>query len=229
MKARMKAIWAAGAAALLAGCFSVSRTEMPRVEFGKVPVERDVKVNVSGFAATITEYIPVYGYETAYVGGGRRRGGGFYQTVRTEAHLPQVRPNEAFLQRAQAIFEENGFLLRAATAPEWSVEVTFSGPYSGTNERTKQFCWMLGTLFTTEYAVQTWDAKLRVYDMKTGRVALAKEFSQKFEDYAFSPLPLIGLTGYEENTYNYMQSWCLTALTDRACAEATAFLAKAVK
>jgi len=51
------------------------------------------------------------------------------------------------------------------------------------------------------------------------------DYGQKFEDVVWSPIFFIGLAGYTENTYNFMQCWCLSALTDQVCADATSFLA----
>ena len=65
----------------------------------RAPEGRDVKVALSGFSAILTEYIPVYGYETVYVDRGwhghgpRRRGGwygGHYETATTETLIPQI-------------------------------------------------------------------------------------------------------------------------------------------
>lgn len=220
--------------AAVAGCFTLRQTETPAVRMTRAPEGRDVKVAVSGFKATLTEYIPVYGYSTVYVdrgygrfGGPRGRRywyGGHYETAATETLIPQTRANEAFLLRAQAALEENGFLLRAAPA-QYTVNVTFGGPFVSSSETAKEWTWMLCSLLTTEYSVQTWTAKLKIYDNATGRIAFARDYVQKYEDLAFSPLFFIGLSAYEENTYNYMQSWCLTALTDAATADATAYLA----
>lgn len=218
---------------MLAGCFTISQTEMPVTQMTRVPEGRDVKVALSGFAALLTEYIPVYGYETVYVDRGwhgrrGRRGGwygGHFETATTETLIPQTRANEAFRLRAQSILEENGFLLRAAPS-DYTVDVTFTGPFVSSSETAAEWAWMLCSILTTEYSVQTWTAKLKVYDNKTGRVIFHEDYSQKYEDLVFSPLFFIGLSGYTENTYNYMQNWCLTALTDRAMASATAFLAQ---
>ena len=218
---------------LLAGCFTISQTEMPVSQMTRAPEGRDVKVALSGFAALLTEYIPVYGYETVYVDRGwhdrrGRRGGwygGHFETATTETLIPQTRANEAFRVRAQSILEENGFLLRA-TPSDYTVDVTFSGPFVSSSETAAEWAWMLCSILTTEYSVQTWTAKLKVYDNKTGRVIFHEDYSQKYEDLVFSPIFFIGLSGYTENTYNYMQNWCLTALTDRAMASATAFLAQ---
>jgi hypothetical protein len=220
---------------LLAGCFTISQTEMPVSQMTRAPEGRDVKVALSGFAALLTEYIPVYGYETVYVDHGwygrrgryGRRGwyGGHFETATTETFIPQTRANDAFRLRAQATLEENGFLLRAAPA-DYTVDVTFSGPFVSSSETAAEWAWMLCSVLTTEYSVQTWTAKLKIYDSRSGHVLFHEDYSQTYEDLVFSPLFFIGLAGYTENTYGYMQNWCLTALTDRAMAAATAFLAQ---
>lgn len=223
-------------ALLLAGCFTLKQTEMPQVQTSRAPEGRDVKVAAAGFAATITEYIPVYGHQTVYVDHGpyygrrgrRYWGGGHYETMTSETLIPQARASEAFIQRAQTLLEDAGYLVRAPQ-PDYTVEVTFGGPFIRDDERALEFAWMLCSVLSAEYATQTWTAKLRVYDAKSGRVLLTKDYSQKYEDCVWSPLFFIGLAGCTENTYNYMQSWCLTALTDRTVADATAFLAQAAQ
>ena len=229
----MRKTTAIASALLLAGCFTISQTEMPVSQMTRAPEGRDIKVSLSGFAAILTEYIPVYGYETVYVDRGwhrgpRRRGGwygGHYETATTETLIPQTRANEAYRMRAQAALEENGFLLRSSPA-DYTVDVTFEGPFVSSSETAAEFAWMFCSLLTTEYSVQNWTAKLKIYDSKTGRVLFHEDYSQKYEDLVFSPLFFVGLSGYTENTFTYMQNWCLTALTDRAMASATAFLAQ---
>ena len=95
-------------ALLLAGCFTIRQTEMPVSQMTRAPEGRDVKVALSGFAAVLTEYIPVYGYETVYVDHGwrgrrGRRGGwygGHFETATSETLIPQTRANGTFRQRA---------------------------------------------------------------------------------------------------------------------------------
>ena len=217
--------------ALLAGCFTLKQTEMPQVEVSRAPQGRDVKVAVSGYAATITDYVSVYGSQTMYVDHGygygphgRIYGGGHYETVTSETRVPQVHATDIFINRAQHMFEDAGFLLRAPQ-PDYTVEVQFGGPFVKDDERAVEMAWLLCSILSCEYATQTWTAKLRVYDAKTGRVVFTRDYSQKYEDCAWSPLFFIGLAGRTENGFNYMQSWCLTALTDRTVAEASAFLA----
>lgn len=113
---------------LLAGCFTLKQTEMPQVQMARAPEGRDVKVAVAGFAATVTDYIPVFGTQTVYVDhgpyvgrhGGRVWGGGHYETVTSETLVPQTRASEAFLRRAQTLLEDAGYLCaRRSRTTRW--------------------------------------------------------------------------------------------------------------
>ena len=220
----------------LAGCFTLKQTEMPAVQVSRAPEGRDVKVAVAGYAATVTDYVSVYGSQTMYVDHGAYMtphghvygAGGHYETVTSETRIPQVHQTDTFIRRAQNMLEDAGFLVRAP-APDYTVEVVFGGPFVKDDERALEFVWMLCSVLSCEYATQTWTAKLRIYDTKTGRVAFSRDYSQKYEDCAWSPIFFVGLAGRTENSFNFMQSWCLTALTDRTVSEASAFLARNVK
>ncbi len=222
----------AGACSLmLCGCFTLHETEPVQVQLSNAPKDSDIKIALSGFEATITDYIPIYGYQTYYVEGGPvwgrhgRRGWypGHYETATTETLIPKITKTEMFLQRAKNELEDHGFLLRVAPT-DYNVQVDFAGPFITDDEKSVEWAWMLCSVLSAEYSVQTWTAKLRIYDNKTGRVVFTRDYSQKYENVVWSPLFFIGLAGYTRNTFNYMQSWCLTALTDRAMADATAFL-----
>ena len=227
-------VFACACALALSGCFTWHETAPVQVQMSQAPKDRETKLALSGFAATITEYVPVYGYQSYYVDGGPvwgrhgRRGWypGHYETARTETLIPKIEKTEVFLRRAQNILEDNGFLLRAVPA-DYNVDVTFEGPFVSDYELSVEYAWMFCSVLSAEYSVQNWTAKLRIYDNKTGRVVFAREYAQKYDNVAWSPLFFIGLAGYTRNTYNYMQSWCLTALTDRTMADATAFLSSA--
>ncbi len=231
----MKKLFLLAPLALLTGCFTLHRTPVPEVQLSRAPEGRDVKVSVAGFAATVTTYIPIYSHQTVYVDHGpyyygprARHGwiGGHYETMTAETRVPQVQATDAYLRRAQSLMEDAGFLLRAPEA-DYTVEVTFDGPFVRSDERAVEFAWMFLSVLSAEYVTQTWTAKLRIHDAKSGRVVLSQDYAQKFEDCVWSPLLFIGLAGYEENSPNYVQNWCLGVLTDRAVADATAYLSKA--
>ena len=231
---KVQLMFACACACALGGCFTWHETAPVQVQMSQAPKGGEIKVALSGFAATITEYIPVYGYQTYYVHDGPvwgRHGrrywyGGHYETGTSETLIPKVEKTEVFLRRAQNQLEDSGFLLRATPA-DYNVDVTFGGPFITDDERSLEYVWMFCSVLSAEYAVQNWTAKLRIYDNKTGRVVFTRDYAQKYDNVVWSPLFFIGLAGYTRNTYNYMQSWCLTALTDRAMADATAFLSSA--
>ena len=89
----MKRLMAAAAiAASCAGCFTLHESEYPRTENASAG-GKDIKVQLSGFEASVTTYTAVYGYETVYTHGGYhryRRGGGYWwpTTVATETYVP---------------------------------------------------------------------------------------------------------------------------------------------
>ena len=85
------------------------------------------------------------------------------------------------------------------------------------------------SILSADYSVQTWTAKVKGYDNKTGKLVFHRDYSQRYEVAVWGPLPLLSPAGASKNTAKAMQSWCLTALTDRTTADVTAFLAGAVK
>ena len=125
---KVQMMFACACTLAMCGCFTWHETEPVQVQMSAAPKGKDITIALSGFAATITEYIPVYGYETVYVDRGvygrrgRRRGGwygGHYETATTETLIPQTRANEAYRLRAQATLEENGFrnaVIKSVTA-----------------------------------------------------------------------------------------------------------------
>ena len=84
--------------------------------------------------------------------------------------------------------------------------------------------WMIGTLFFCDYEAVAWTAQLRVRDNHTGRLVLSHDYVQRYETKVFGLIPLFGIAACQESSFDYMQSWCLSALTDRAVADVTAFL-----
>ena len=222
---KTKIILSLALASILSGCFTVSETEYPQVEQASLPGGRDLPVQLSGFEAAVTSYVPVYGYETVLTSGPRHRHHRhlYATTIATETYVPQVNNTTAFIDRATDILEKCGFTLQT-TQPKYRVEVKFSGPFVSNSENAKSLAWTLFTVFTTDYGVQTWTARMKIYDIATGKVCLFKDYTQKYESYVWGPIPIFSPAGSDKTSYNMMQSWCLTALTDRAMADATRFL-----
>ena len=125
--------------------------------------------------------------------------------------------------RATDILEKCGFTLQS-TSSQYRVDVAFSGPFVSNGENAASLAWTLFSCLTADYGVQTWSARMKVYDMSTGKVCLCKDYSQKYESYVWGPIPIYSPAGSVKSSFNFMQNWCLSALTDLAMADATAFL-----
>ena len=228
----MKKILAVSALAIFSGCFTIKESGFPETSIASLPDGKEISVKLQGFEATVTDYMTVYGYDTVWIRG-RPRGrygwtSGHYATVTSSMHVPQVRTTDFFLQRAQTSAEAAGFITKAQR-PDYLLEVNFGGPFVTDSERCVEALWMILSILTADYSVQTWTAKLKIYDNKTGKMVFHNDYSQRYEVAVWGPLPILSPAGSSKNTANAMQSWCLTALTDRAMADATAFLVGKVK
>lgn len=214
-------------AAGLAGCFTVRETEPPQAVVTSAAGGADVSVRLQGFAAELMDYETVYATSLVYVPGywGRRYyHPGYVETVQTSSSVPYVRPTDAFAERARELFEEGGFILNAPQ-PDYLVEVRFAGPFEGERGLGLRALWWLCTLFTYDESDVVWTARLRISDNRTGRLLKSEELSQRYDVAVWSCVPLLGPMAYDRTDGQYMKCWCLQALTDRACAAATAFLA----
>ena len=223
----MKRILTFSAMAILAGCFTVKETEFPQTSMTSLPEGKEVSVKLQGFQASVTDFMAVYGYDTVWVSG-RRHGRygwrpGHYATVTSSTYVPQVRATDFFLSRASTSMESAGFVTKASQ-PDYLVEVEFGGPFVADSERGVAAIWMLFSIFSADYSVQTWTAKLKIYDNKTGKMVFHRDYSQRYEVAVWGPIPILSPAGSSKTTANAMQSWCLTALTDRTVADASAFI-----
>ena len=205
----LHATFAGACALMLCGCFTLHETEPVNVQLSKAPKGTDVKI---ALAAGTGNNMPGLTYPSELViAKGTTEATGTL-TVDTDALTPEVKYTAAIAASL-------------GTSPaDYNVDVTFEGPFISDDERSVEWAWMLCSVLSAEYSVQTWTARLRIYDNKTGRVVFTQDYAQRYQNVVWSPLFFIGLSGYTRNTFNYMQCWCLTALTDRAMADATAFL-----
>ena len=223
----MKKLIATAALSTLMGCFTVKETEFPQTSMTALPAGKDISVKIQGFAATVIDYAAVHAYDTVWVGGrpcgryGWRPG--HYATVASSTYIPQARATEYFLERARTNVESSGFITQAQQ-PDYLVDVAFGGPFVSDSEMGRTALWMILSIFTADYSTQTWTAKVKIYDNKTGKMVFHRDYSQPYEVTVWGPLPLLSPAGSSKNSANAMQSWCLTALTDRTTADITAFL-----
>lgn len=225
---KMRDVALAALAAGLAGCCAFNASDYPQVEVIAPQGEAaKLSVAVRGFEASVLEYESVYGYGTVYVPGylGRRHyHPGHYETVSTHTVIPRKRATDAFLKRAQELLEDAGFTVATAATPDRTVEVHFNGPLVGHGDVWAQWGLRLVTAFLFDYEAQTWTAKLRIRDNRTGKILFKNEYAQRYKANAFGLIPIFGIASCDETSTGYIQSWCLGALTDRAIADAAAFL-----
>ena len=211
-------------APLLVGCWSFNATEYPAVTVAALPAGTNVVLGVNGFAATLTEYTALQGFQTVYVPGhcGRRHyHPGYFTTVPTVSYVPQARTTDAYLRRAKDAFERAGFAV-GATTPDWTVDVAFAGPFESSADALKELGWLVGSLFLCDYSAVSWTAQLRVRDNRTGRLVYHNDYVQRYEANVFGLIPLFSIASATETSSAYMQGWCLGALTDRIVADVTA-------
>lgn len=214
---------------LLAGCFTISQTEFPAVQLSKAVTPH--KIAVEGFLATIVNYTPIYTTQT-YVGGGHYVHGPYgpryvmphVGAYTTESLVPTVQNTDVFQRRAMDALERAGYILRAAPA-DYTVSAEFIGPITHPDS----FAYGCETFFSLTFLFRAgtmWNSHLKIYDNKTGQVVFAQDYAQAFDSHGWSPLPLFGWADYVPNHESYMKNWCLDALTDRMCADASAFLSQ---
>ena len=233
MNRHLRMIAPALGALALAGCFTVHHSVYPDVQVSSAPAGSEIGVTVSGFEATVTTYSAIYGYESGwrYAPGFYRHGryhGGYMTptTYSTTTFVPQTSQTTAYVERAQDALEKAGFRV-SATDARYRVEVKFSGPVVTDGDRTAQVLWWLCSALSADYGVQTWTARLKVYDAATNRLLMTNDYTEKYSAVVWGPIPIFSPAGSDQTNYNTMQSWSLSALTDRAMADATAFIASA--
>lgn len=225
---------AALTAAVTTGCFTVHQTEYPQVQMTKA-AQAEQGVQLSGFEASVTSYVPVYGYQTVwardtgYYHHGRYYSGCYHPTtVSTTTYVPQTSATTVFVERAQEALEGAGYIVNGPNAGH-RVEVKFSGPVVTDEDNTVEILWVLLSALSADYSAQTWSAKLRIYETATNKLVFSHDYTQKYSAAVWGPLPILSPAGATATEYNTMQSWCLTALTDLTMADATAFLSQVQK
>lgn len=213
---------------LLSGCFTVSESEYPQYPMTALPeAASGATVVLRGFEATFVDTIPIHSYQQVYVPGhyGRRHyHAGHFETVTTTTYVEQTRESAQFVEQATDRMEAAGFNVRANPA-DYIVEARFEGPFSGDRDpgAWRALLWLC-TAFTADKDADTWKAKLKIYDNRSGRLLFTRDYQEEYSAACFSPIPVFGPMCYERTERNYMQAWCLTALTDRLTSEASSFI-----
>jgi hypothetical protein len=116
--------------------------------------------------------------------------------------------------------------LTRAPQPKFTAEVRFEGPFATNGENAEMLCWSLFSLFTADRGIQTWNAHLRIHDNVTGRLLFERRYTQTYHATAWGLIPFFSPAAAGTTDSWTMKSWCLSALTDIAVADATGFLSK---
>lgn len=219
-----------GLAMACTGCWTFGKSEYPPTAL--TPAQGEMAkavIAVNGFETALTEYETFQSYTTVYVPGyyGRHHyHHGYYSVQPSYTTFAQTRPTDMFLKRAREQFEDAGFsVATGAVVPDVSVEVTFNGPFTQSGDAMTELGWLLFTAFLCDYDATEWTARLRVRDNQTGKIIFSHDYAQRYETHVFGLIPLFSVAACEETRPSRMQCWCLAALTDRAVADTTAFLA----
>ncbi len=220
-------------ALVCSGCWTLHKSDYPSLTLTPAPADRDVVVQVSGFEATMTEYVPVHGYETvwrAYPVHHHRH----HHHCHNHVYVPEMQsttyylqnevPTTTFVKRACEGLEDYGFIVGTTNA-QYRVDVNFGGPLVNDGDRTATALWLVLSGLSADYTAQMWTASLRIYDAQSNKLLLHTEFTEKYQAAVWGLVPIFSPGMAEDASYATAKSWCLTALTDRALAEATAFLA----
>ena len=217
----------------LPGCFTVSETEHPTVVVGALPPDKDMKVQISGFDAVFTTYDTAYNYGTATSFGGGwcdwrghyRYGGLGTSTYSSTTYIPRREATAAFRDRATDTLERAGCIVRTKE-PQYGIDVKFEGPYAEPGDGWAEAGWIVLTIFTADFDAQNWVAKLRIHDLKTGKLVHQKDFAERDSAIVWGPIPIFSPACASRTSADVLKTNCLAALTDRAVAEAIAFLSK---
>ena len=218
----------------LSGCWTFREAAHPEIAVPALPSDKDVRVQLAGFDATVTTYDTAYGYGTMtgfggmpyYGRRGRYYGGGYgMATYQTTEFIPHREATSVYRNRAADALERAGCILQTKD-PQYRVEVRFEGPYSESGDGWATAGWIICTIFTADYGAADWSAKLKIHDMKTGKMIHEKDFTERDEAVVWGPIPIFSPASGSRNSASTMKDICLTALTDRTVAEAVSFLSK---
>lgn len=216
----------------LSGCWTFREAAHPEIAVPALPSGKDVRVQLAGFDATVTTYDAAYGYGTMTgFGGGPyygRRGryyGGGMATYSTTEFIPRTEATSVYRNRAADALERAGCILQTKD-PQYRVEVRFEGPFSDSGDGWATAGWIICTIFTADYGAADWSAKLKIHDMKTGKMIYERDFTERDEAVVWGPIPIFSPACNSRNSPSVLKDNCLTALTDRTIAEAVSFLSK---
>lgn len=220
-------ILALAVAGALSGCWTVSETEFPVVSTASAPVGKSVIVKFANFRTGVYDYKPVEGHETMQCAADAAEIKKEFQQDYVDSSMSWMLQKSAsgtLVSRAISEFRRQGYVINPNRA-KYMIEVSFKGPVLPDYDVLRQCGYYLCTLFTAENTKMTWSAELHVRNAKTDESLFSKSYDQEYEITTWGPLPLLSPCFSLKTSVNCASCWALTALTDRAIADATAFLA----
>ena len=207
-------------AVFLSGCWTLSETEFPTVDVAQAPAGKTVKVRFENYRSGINRYVPVEGHEVMDPEACKTN-----EVESSSAWNLRNIASSCLISRSAVELERKGYTIDREN-PDYVISLRFIGPQYYEHDVLRQLGYMLCTLFTADYGAQNWRAKLKVHDVKTGRLVCERDFEQRYEAVVWGPIPFFSPLGSSATNFSVMKDWCLTVLTDVAVAEALDFLAK---
>lgn len=220
----MKKICFVGALAVaLAGCWTVSETAYPEVTVASVPQGRRIAVRLSDFRTGVNVYAPVEGHASMNPEEAEET-----RQPTNAVHALQRTATGCIVSRVVAELKRKGYAIDHMN-PDYTIEVKFRGPEFYEYDLLRQLGYMVCTLLTAEKNEVTWSATLTVYDKAGKKSLFTKEYVQNYQVTIWGPIPIASPACNVKGTERAASSWALTALSDAALADATAFIADSRK
>lgn len=218
-------------AGVLSGCWTVSETEFPQVSTTPAPSGKSVVVKLANFRTGVYNYKLVEGHETM-------QGAADPSTVKRDfqqsyvdssmSWMLQSSASGSLVSRAMTELMRQGYTINPDAA-KYQIELAFEVPVLPEHDVLRQWGYYLCTIFTAENTKVTWSAKLQVRNAETDENLFEKRYTQEYEVMSWGPLPLLSPCFSLKTSVCYVNSWALTALTDLAIADASAFISNREK
>ena len=211
----------------VSGCWTVSETEFPQVEVTQAPAGKPITVKLSNYRTGVYDYVPVEGHEAmsnacaqASAEESKRQQAAYVDS--TMGWGLQNSASGRLVSRSIAELERKGYKIDRENA-EYIIELKFESEPD--DHVLRQVGYMICTLFTAEKNEVDWKAHLAVYDSAYEKVLFSKDYEQNYQVTMWGPIPVASPACSKKSTDRAGNSWALTALSDRALADATAFIA----
>ena len=209
----------------VSGCWTLSETDYPEVAINRLPAGKTVLVSCDNFGGGPFKYVPVAGHEVMATNVDDRLDGPCQkEDLRSTNGMGLLALATSRLQsRVEAGLERKGYTIKHLN-PKYAIALTFEGLSPRDYTVLKQLGLGLCTLFTMEKEVVSWKARLRIRDQQSRKIVFEREYEQEYEVSVWGPIPVASPACHPKITENAANCWALTALADRATADAAAFL-----